>query len=38
MRQAEADTELTLSASPAPAVGELALPLANRRYSMVNTS
>ena len=33
MWQAEADTELTLSASPAPAVGELALTMANRHYS-----
>ena len=33
MLQAEADTELTLSASPATAVGEQTLTLANRRYS-----
>ena len=36
MWQAEADTELTLSASPATAaVGELTLTLANWRYSTV---
>ena len=35
MWQAEADTELTLSASPATAVGEQTLTLANRRYSTV---
>ena len=32
MRQAEADTELTLSASPTTAVGQKALALAKRRY------
>ena len=35
MWQAEADEELTLSASPATAVGEQTLTLANRRYSTV---
>ena len=35
MWQAEADKELTLSASPATAVGEQTLTLANRRYSTV---
>ena len=35
MWQAEADTELTLSASPATAVGQKALALAKRRYSTV---
>ena len=35
MWQAEADTELTLSASPATAVGQLTLTLANWRYSTV---
>ena len=35
MWQAEADKELTLSASPATAVGEKTLTLANRRYSTV---
>ena len=33
MWQAEADKELTLSASPATAVGHLALTLVNRLYS-----
>ena len=33
--QAEADTELTLSASPTTAVGQKALALAKRRYSTV---
>ena len=37
MWQAEADTELTLSASPATAVGQLTLTLANWRYSTVLT-
>ena len=32
MWQAEADTELTLSASPTTAVGQKALALAKRRY------
>jgi len=36
MWQAEAVKELTLSASPAKAVGEQTLTLANRRYSMVS--
>ena len=36
MWQAEADTELTLSASPTTAVGQKALALAKRRYSMVS--
>ena len=35
MWQAEADTELTLSASPTTAVGQTALALAKRRYSTV---
>ena len=35
MWQEEADRELTLSASPATAVGELALTMANWRYSTV---
>ena len=35
MWQAEADTELTLSASPPTAVGQKALALAKRRYSTV---
>ena len=35
MWQAEADTELTLSASPTTAVGQKALVLARRRYSTV---
>ena len=35
MWQAEAVKELTLSASPATAVGEQTLTLANRRYSTV---
>ena len=35
MWQAKADKELTLSASPATAVGEQTLTLANRRYSTV---
>ena len=35
MWQAEADTELTLSALPATAVGQLKLTLANWRYSTV---
>ena len=35
MWQAEADTELTLSASPTTAVGQKALALAKRRYSTV---
>ena len=35
MWQAEADKELTLSASPVTAVGEQTLTLANRRYSTV---
>ena len=35
MLQAEPDTELTLSASPAIAVSQLALTLANWRYSTV---
>ena len=38
MWQAEADTELTLSASPATAVGQKALALAKRRYSTVVAS
>ena len=33
--RAEADTELTLSASPTTAVGQKALALAKRRYSTV---
>ena len=37
MWQGEADTELTLSASPATAVGQLTLTLANWRYSTVCT-
>ena len=37
MWQAEADTELTLSASPTTAVGQKALALAKRHYSMVHT-
>ena len=36
MWQAEADTELTLSASPTTAVGQKALSLAKRRYSGKN--
>ena len=36
MWQAEADTELTLSASPTTAVGQKALALAKRRYSPWN--
>ena len=36
MWQAEAVKELTLSASPATAVGEQTLTLANRRYSTVH--
>ena len=35
MWQAEADTELALSASPTTAVGHKALALAKRRYSTV---
>ena len=35
MWQAEADTELTLSASPTTEVGQKALALAKRRYSTV---
>jgi len=35
MWQAEADTEMTLSASPVTAVGQLTLTLANWRYSTV---
>ena len=35
MWQAEADAELTLSASPTTAVGQKALALAKRRYSTV---
>ena len=35
MWQAEADTEVTLSASPTTAVGQKALALAKRRYSTV---
>ena len=35
MWQAEADTELTLSASPTTSVGQKALALAKRRYSTV---
>ena len=35
MWQAEADTEMTLSASPTTAVGQKALALAKRRYSTV---
>ena len=35
MWQAEADTELTLSASPTTAVGQKALALAKRGYSTV---
>ena len=35
MWQAEADTELTLSAWPVTAVGQLTLTLANGRYSTV---
>ena len=35
MWQAEADTELTLSASPTTAVGQKALALAKTRYSTV---
>ena len=35
MWQAEADTELTLSASPTTAMGQKALALAKRRYSTV---
>ena len=38
MWQAEADTELTLSASPTTAVGQKALALAKRRYSTVHFS
>ena len=38
MWQAEAVKELTLSASPATAVGEQTLTLANRRYSTVRIS
>ena len=37
MWQAEADKELTLSASPTTAVGQKALALAKRRYSTVVT-
>ena len=33
--QAEADTELTLTASPTTAVGQKALALAKKRYSTV---
>ena len=36
MWQAEADTELTLFASPATAVGQKALALAKRCYSTVH--
>ena len=36
MWQAEADTELTLSASPTTAVGQKVLALTNRRYSTVD--
>ena len=35
MWQAEADTELTLYASPTTAVGQKALAMAQRRYSTV---
>ena len=35
MWQAEADADLTLSASPTTAVGQKALALAKRRYSTV---
>ena len=35
MWQADADTELTLSASPTTAVGQKLLALAKRRYSTV---
>ena len=35
MWQAEADTELTLSASPTTAVGQKALAMVKRRYSTV---
>ena len=35
MWQAEADKELTLSASPTTAVGQKALAMAKRRYSTV---
>ena len=35
MWQAEADTELTMSASPATEVGQLTLTMANWRYCMV---
>jgi len=35
MWQAEADKELTLSASPVTAVGDLALTMANWRHSTV---
>ena len=35
MWQAEADRELTLSASPTTAVGQKALAMAKRRYSTV---
>ena len=38
MWQAEADTELTLSAPPTTAVGQKALALAKRRYSTVYVS
>ena len=38
MRQAEVDTELTLSASPSTAVGQLALTMANWCYSTVSLS
>ena len=38
MWQAEADTEMTLSASPTTAVGQKALALAKRRYSTVECS
>ena len=38
MWQAEADTELTLSASPTTAVGQKALALAKRRYSTVENA
>ena len=37
MWQAEADAELTLSASPTTAVGQKALALAKRRYSTVSS-
>ena len=35
MWQTEADTDLTLSASPTTAVGQKALALAKKRYSTV---